>query len=119
MPARPEQWIKFERNNKTIALNVLYIPRNTKAISVTNRLEYSNKRKKQVILLIITNGKKSHYFAETNLSALLQGNSSNHKEDFYCLYCFNSYTRKNKLREHEEICNNHDSCPIEMPKWVE
>ena len=29
-PARPEEWIKFERNNKTIALNVLYIPRNTK-----------------------------------------------------------------------------------------
>ena len=49
LPARPEQWIKFERNNKTIALNVLYIPRNTKTISVTNRLEYSNKRKKQVI----------------------------------------------------------------------
>ena len=31
----------------------------------------------------------------------------------------NSYTTKNKLKEHEEICNNHDSCHIEMPKWVE
>ena len=29
-PPGPEEWIKFERNNKTIALNVLYIPRNAK-----------------------------------------------------------------------------------------
>ena len=28
-------------------------------------------------------------------------------------------TSKNKLKEHEEICNNHDSYRIEMPKWVE
>ena len=68
---------------------------------------------------MITNGKKWHYLAVTNLSALLQGKSSNHKEDFYCLNCFNSYTTKNKLKEHEEICNNHDSCHTEMPRWVE
>ena len=68
---------------------------------------------------MITDGKKRLYLAVTNLSALLKGNSSNHKGDFYCLNCFSSYTTKNKLKEHEEICNNHDSCHIEMPKWVE
>ena len=68
---------------------------------------------------MITDGKKYHYLAVTNLSALLQGNLSNHVGDFYCLNCFSSYTTKNKLKEHEEICNNHDSCRIEMPKWVE
>ena len=26
---------------------------------------------------------------------------------------------KNKLKKHEEICNNHDSCHIEMPKCFE
>ena len=117
--ARPKDWIKFEQNNKTIALNVLYVQYNTKTISVAYRSEYNNKRKKQVILLMITDGKKWHYLAVTNLSALLQGNSSNHEGDFYCLNCFNSYTSKNKLKEHEEICNNHDSYSIEMPKWVE
>ena len=50
---------------------------------------------------------------------MLQKKPSNHKEDFYCLNYFNSYTTKNQLKEHEEICNNHDSCYIEMPKWVE
>ena len=68
---------------------------------------------------MITNGKKWHYLAVTNLSALLQGMSSNHKGDFYCLNCFNSYTTKNKLKEHEEICNNHDSYYIKMPKHAE
>ena len=114
-PAGPKEWGKFERNNKTIALNVLYIPHNTKTISVAYRSEYNNKRKKQVILLMITSSKRSHYLAVTNLSALLQGTSSNHKEDFYCLNYFSSYTTKNKLKEHEEMCNNHDSCQIEVP----
>ena len=114
-----KEWQKFERNNKTIALNVLYIPHNTKTIRVSYRSEDNNKREKQVILLMITDGEKWHYLAVTNLYALLQGNSSNHEGDFYCLNCFNSYTSKSKLKEHEEICNNHDSCHIETPNWVE
>ena len=73
-PLGPKGWIKFERNNKTL------------------HLMYNNKRKKQVILLMITNGKKCHYFAVTNLSALLEGNSSNHHGNFYCLNYFNSHT---------------------------
>ena len=64
---------------------------------------------------MINDGEKYHYLAVTNLSALLQKISSNHKEDFYCLNCFNSYTTKNKLKKHEEICNNHHSCHVEMP----
>ena len=57
-PAGPKDWIKFEKNNKTIAFNVLYIPRNAKTISVAYRSEYNNNRKKQVVLLMITNSKK-------------------------------------------------------------
>ena len=76
-PARPKDWKKFERNNKTIALNILFIPHNKKTIRVAYRSEYNNKSKKQVILLKITDGKKWHYLAMTTLSPLLQGNSSN------------------------------------------
>ena len=50
---------------------------------------------------------------------LLQGNLSNHEGDLYCLNCFNSYTSKNKLKEHEETSNNHNSYRREMPKQVE
>ena len=68
---------------------------------------------------MISNGKKQHYLAVTNLSALLEGKSSNHHGNFYCLNCFNSYTTENNLKEHEEICNNHDSYHIEMSRWAE
>ena len=67
---------------------------------------------------MIGDGIKYHYLAVTNLSGLLKGISSNHKEDFYCLNCFNSYTTENKLKEHEETCNKHDSCRTKMPEQV-
>ena len=63
--------------------------------------------------------RKWHYLAVTNLSVSLAKKLSNHDGDFYCLNCFNSYTTENKLKKHEEVCNNHDSCHIEIPKWVE
>ena len=33
-PAGPKDWIKFAQNKKTIALNILFIPHNTKTIRV-------------------------------------------------------------------------------------
>ena len=111
-PAGSQEWQKCKRNNNTIALDILYVKRDTKKISAVSK--HNNKHKEQVILLMIGDGEKYHYLAVTNLSGLLQGNSSNHEGDFYCLNCFNSYTSKNKLKEHEEICNNHNSCCIEM-----
>ena len=67
---------------------------------------------------MITNGKKYHYLAVTNFSALLQRMSLNHHGDFYYLNCFNSYYTENRLKEHEEICNKNNSCRILMPRWV-
>ena len=116
-PAGSKEWQKFERNNDTIALNILYVKHNTKKISVVYKSKYNNKHKKQVILLMISVGEKYNYLTVTNLSGLLQGNSSNHTGDF-CLNCFNSCTTENKLKEHEEICNNHNSCRIEIPEQV-
>ena len=50
-----------------------------------------------------------------NLSGLLRGITSNHKEDFYCLNCFHFYSTKNKLEAHKKICESHDYCHIEIP----
>ena len=57
---------------------------------------------------MITDGNKCHYLDVSNLRALLEGKLPNHHGDFYCLNCFDSYTTENKLKEREEICNNHD-----------
>ena len=118
-PAGSKDWKKLEQNNKAIAFNVLFVPHNTKIIRVAYRSEYNHKREKQVTLLMISDGIKWHYLAVSNLSALLEGKLSNHHGDFYRLCCFNSYITKNRLKEHEEICNKHECCHIEMPKCAE
>ena len=64
---------------------------------------------------MITDGKKWHYLTVKSLSTLLKGISSNHVGDFYHLICFHSYSRKNKLKKHEKVCNNHDYCYVEIP----
>ena len=115
--SRTKRLEKFEQNNKKVALNVLFVPCNTKTIKVAYRPEYKNKREKQVNLLMITDSYKWHYLAISNMSAFLEGKSSNDRGDFYCLNYFNSYTTNNKLKEHEAIYNKHDGCHTEMPKF--
>ena len=64
---------------------------------------------------MITDGEKWHYLTVKDLSGLLRGTTSNHKEDVYCLNCFHSYRTKNKLEAHKKICENRDYCHVEMP----
>ena len=68
----------------------------------------------QVILLMITDGKKWHHLAVKSLSALFKGIISKHKSNFYCLNCFHSYTTENKLKKHKKVCENHEYCHVEM-----
>ena len=64
---------------------------------------------------MITNGEKWHYLKVKNLPGLLRGITTTHKEDFYCLNRFHSYTTRNKLKSHKNICKNHNYCNVEMP----
>ena len=56
-PSHKKDWKKFESNNKSIALNILYVSHNTKEIRHGNKSEYNLNRENQVILLMITDGK--------------------------------------------------------------
>ena len=105
----------FESNNKSIAVNILFVPYDAEEIRLAYKSKHNFKRKNQVILLMITDGKKWHYLAVKSLSALLRGITSNHDGDFYCLNCFHSYRTENKLKKHEKVCNDHDYCYVEMP----
>ena len=106
---------KFETNNKSIALNILYVPHNTEKICYAYKSKYNLTRENQVIFLMITDGEKWHYIAVKSLSALLRGVTGNNYGDFYCLNCFRAYTTENKLESHKKACENHDYCCIEMP----
>ena len=113
-PFTSKDWKKFESNNE-VALNILYVPHNTKKIEIAYKSKHNLTRGKRVILLMISNGENWHYLTVKNLSRLLRGITSNHKGDFYSLNCFHSYRTKNKLEAHKKICENRDYCHVEMP----
>ena len=55
-PSHSKDWKKLESNNKSLALNILYVPHNTEKIRHAYKSKYSLKRESQVILLMITDG---------------------------------------------------------------
>ena len=113
-----KDWKKFEQNNKTIALNILSVPCNTKQIIHTYAYisKYNSKRDNfQVVFLMITDGEKWHYLAVKSVTRFIRGITSHQDGDFYCLNCFHSYTTKKRLKKHERICRDHDFCYLKMP----
>ena len=115
-PFNQKDWKKFKSNNKSTALNVLYIPHNTKDIRHTYKSKFNLTRKHEVILLMISDdGEKWHYLCVKKLSALLRGISSNHNGDVCCMNYFKSSRTKSKLEIHKKMCENHDYCYVQMP----
>ena len=92
------------------------MPYNTKEIIPAYKSKYNFERKNQLIFLMITDCEKWHYLAVKTLSALFRGMASNNSGEFYCLNCFQSFGTKNKLKNHINVCENHDYCYVEMPK---
>ena len=116
VPSNQKDWKKFESNNKSIAMNILYIPHNTKDIGHAYKSKFNLPKEYQVILLMISDyGEKWHYLCVKKLSALLRGISSNHNGDVYCMNCFKSFRTKSKLEIHKKMYENHDYCYVQMP----
>ena len=89
-------------NNNNIAINIFYVPFNTKKIEIAYKSKHNLTRDNQIILLMISNGENWHYLAVKSLLGLFTGVTSNHKEDYYCLNCFHSYRTKTKLDAHKK-----------------
>ena len=102
-PSTSKDWKKFELNNESIALNILYVPHKTRNISLAYKSKHNLTREKQVILLMITDGDKWHYTAVTRLPGLLRGVTGNNNGGFSCLDCFHSYRTENKLERYVKI----------------
>ena len=64
------EWEEFEQNNNLIALNILFVLLNSEEVKLAYKSNY-NKRKIQVILLMINDEvNNSYYFAVKSLSEL-------------------------------------------------
>ena len=77
-PSHKKDRKKFESNNKSIALNVLYVAYNSQEIRHTYKSKYNLKSENQIIILMITENIKKHFLTAKNLSSLLQGMTSNY-----------------------------------------
>ena len=92
------------------------MPHNTWKKRHAYKSKYKLKRENQVILLMIIDGKRLHYLAVRSLYVLFCKILSNNEEDFYCLSYFHSYSTKNRLNKHKDVCENHDYCYIKIPR---
>ena len=92
-----------------------------KTINLAYKSKYNRKHKNQVVLLMITDGKKQHYIALKSertedgfycsirsLSRLFNEITSNHNGDFYYLNFLHSFRTDNALEKHERLCEYND-----------
>ena len=107
------------KNNPIIAFNVLYAKEEKLYPAYVSK--HKSNREKEIILLMIFNGKGLHYITVKIFSSLLKGNTSKHHSDFYCLNCFHSFRTENKLESHKKLCENKYFCIIVKPSedaWI-
>ena len=93
---------KFKSNNKSIALNMLYVAYNTEEIRHAYKSIHNLKCENQVIL-IITDNEKWHYLAVKKLCTLLCKTTSKHDGDFICLNCLHLFKTKKDMNIYAKI----------------
>ena len=74
------------------------MPYNTEKVGLPYKSKHNFKRKNQVTLLMITNGKKWHYLAVKSFSVSLRGITSKHNGNFYYLNFFTNIVQKKNLK---------------------
>ena len=128
-PAEIKEWKRFEKNNETIALNILQVPQDEIKITHAYKSEYNlYTQKSGCFVNDYTDGEKWYYTAlkseptedgfnqpKKSLSKLFRGITSNNHGDFYCLNCLHSFRTDNALKKHERLRGNNDHYSVEMP----
>ena len=101
---------RFESQNLEISITVLGYNKDERV----NTLKVSKYTgcKHDIVLLLIKDGKKSHYCLVKNTSALLASQINNHKgTSNICLNCINGFKTEDSLNKHKEyFIKPMDSC---------
>ena len=109
---------RFEKQNPDISISILGYSKDEKIYPLRrSKHAMKNKRKYNIVLLLIKDGDNSHYCYVKNESALLSSQVNSHKGKLYfCLNCLNGFDTPEKLDNHKEYCNEEESVKINMPK---
>ena len=64
---------------------------------------------------LVFDGKKQRNYPKESAPKLFRGITSKNNGNFYSFACLNSFCRKNVLKKHERLCDNHNYCHAKMP----
>ena len=108
---------RFEKQNPDISISVLGYSKDEKIYPLRrSKHTMKNKRKHNIILLLIKDGDNSHYCLVKNESALLSSQVNKRKGKLYfCLNCLNGFDTPEKLENHKKYCEEEESVKITMP----
>ena len=106
--------IKFEKNNLTTVLNVLYAEKEK-----TSCLRFKIQPKAWKTSYFLNDFKQGSMILSYSImilqSALLKRITSRHNDDVCCLNWLHSFRTKNKFESHEKVWENKDLCGVGMP----
>ena len=105
---------RFESQNPNISITVLGYNKDERVYPL--KVSKYTGCEHDIVLLLIKDGKNSHYFLVKNTSALLASQINNHKGTCHiCLNCFNGFNAPDTLNKHKEYCYNYECVKILMP----
>ncbi|OWF56062.1 uncharacterized protein LOC110452091 [Mizuhopecten yessoensis] len=108
---------KFETQNN-ITVNVLgYEKGSLFPIHVTKQ-----RFDLHVDLLLISDGRKSHYCWIKNVNGLLYDQYTHGHRYYHCMYCLQGFTKERILNDHISYCQEHGTQKVKLPteddKWL-
>ena len=101
-PHSSKDWKIFDLNYKKVALNIFFVPYNTKKVRLAYKSKHNRKRENQGVFLMITDGKKGHYLAVKSFPALLKRITSITMETFIVSIAFTHTAQKINLKSMKE-----------------
>ncbi|XP_022777882.1 uncharacterized protein LOC111319352 [Stylophora pistillata] len=103
---------RFEKLNPGIAINVFMYEGEIYPLRVSN----VDSNKPRIRLLLISDGKKTHYCLIKSMSRLLSSQlSKNEHKKFICDRCLNYFGSQKLLDIHDELCREHEAVREKMP----
>ena len=107
---------RFEIQNPDISITIFAYNKEDKIYPFKISKYKKDKRKHNIILLIIKNEDNSHYCLVKNSSALISSQINNRKgKNHLCFNCFNAFDTPEKLEIHELYCYEKETVKINMP----
>ena len=99
---------KFLNKNKKLDLKINILYRNTSDKIFPHEFGLGN-GSKIVNLLMVEKPTGNHFLlikdADKYLRKVYKAKKLNYKKEFFCLHCFNSFSKKHSLMKHEKFCS--------------